>query len=135
MLKNVPDEKILAITFTRKARREMVKRLNKAIPGNNFHIETFNSFCEKMLLKSGHLIYDKEHKVLDFKNKISLGNAPVPVWPDAQGKERGVALLPIHPSVIKALKTHPDQKFYLVLPSYDSYQTSLAFLFLIDKVS
>jgi len=75
MLKNVPDEKILAITFTRKARREMVKRLNKAIPGNNFHIETFNSFCEKMLLKSGHLIYDKEHKVLDFKNKISLINS------------------------------------------------------------
>jgi len=74
-LKNVSDDKILAITFTRKARKEMIKRLDKILPGNNFHIETFNSFCEKMLIKFGHLIYDKSYRVLDFRNKILLVNS------------------------------------------------------------
>lgn len=73
-LKNVDDDKILAITFTRKARKEMIERLNKTIPGNNFHIETFNSFCEKMLIKNGHLIYSKPYRVLDFRKKILLIN-------------------------------------------------------------
>ncbi len=74
-MKSVADDKILAITFTRKARKEMIKRLDKIFPGNNFHIETFNSFCEKMLIKSGHLIYDKNYRVLDFRNKILLINS------------------------------------------------------------
>ncbi len=73
-LKNVEEDKILAITFTRKARKEMINRLDKILPGNRLHIETFNSFCEKILLKSGHLIYDKAYKVLDFKNRILLVN-------------------------------------------------------------
>lgn len=73
-LKNVSDDKILAITFTRKARKEMIKRLDKILPRNNFRIETFNSFCEKMLIKFGHLIYDKGCRVLDFRNKILLIN-------------------------------------------------------------
>jgi hypothetical protein len=33
-----------------------------------------------------------------FRDKIALGNDPIPVWPDAMGEERGVALLPIHPN-------------------------------------
>ena len=73
-LKNIPDEKILAITFTRKARKEMIKRLSNILPNNRFHIETFNSFCEKMLIKFGHLIYDKPYRVLDFRNKIMMVN-------------------------------------------------------------
>jgi len=72
-LKNVEDGKILAITFTRKARKEMIKRLDKLMPGNGFHIETFNSFSEKILRKFGHLI-NKDYKVLDFRNRIVLIN-------------------------------------------------------------
>lgn len=73
-LKSIEEDKILAITFTRKARKEMIKRLDKMLPENRLHIETFNSLCEKILLKSGHLIYDKAYKVLDFKNRILLVN-------------------------------------------------------------
>jgi len=73
-LKNVQDDKILAITFTRKARKEMIKRLEKILPGNKFYIETFNSFCEKMLKQYSNMIYNKNCKVLDFKNRILLVN-------------------------------------------------------------
>ncbi|MBW2988994.1 UvrD-helicase domain-containing protein [Candidatus Woesearchaeota archaeon] len=73
-LKNIGDEKILAITFTRKARKEMIKRLEDMMPGNNLQVETFNSFCEKMLLRSGHLIYDRNYGVLDFRKRILLVN-------------------------------------------------------------
>jgi superfamily I DNA/RNA helicase len=73
-LKNVPDDKILAITFTRKARKEMITRLEDKVPGHGFQIETFNSFCEKMLIKHGHLIYGKKYAVLDFRKKILLIN-------------------------------------------------------------
>ncbi|MBW2975553.1 UvrD-helicase domain-containing protein [Candidatus Woesearchaeota archaeon] len=73
-LKNVDDDRILAITFTRKARKEMLKRLNTILPGNSLQIETFNSFCEKILLRSGHLIYNRKYKVLDFRSRILLVN-------------------------------------------------------------
>lgn len=65
--KSIPQNKILAITFTRKARQEMMLRLDKSIPNHNIKIETFNSFCEKILKKYGSEIYDKPCKVLDFK--------------------------------------------------------------------
>lgn len=54
-----------------------------------------------------------------FKNKIALGDDPPPIWPDAKGKIRGVALLPIHASVTKALQTHPDEGFYNLLVLVD----------------
>ena len=54
--RNIPQEKVLAITFTRKARREMIARLDKQIPGNLISIETFNSFCEKILKKNEDLV-------------------------------------------------------------------------------
>ncbi len=66
--KNVPSEKILAITFTRKARNEMKKRLkNSEI---NVKIETFNSFCEKILRKYENKIYDGKVKVEGYREKL-----------------------------------------------------------------
>lgn len=54
-----------------------------------------------------------------FHDKIALGNDPIPVWPDAIGEKRGVALAPIHPSIPKALRENPDQPFYELLVLVD----------------
>jgi superfamily I DNA/RNA helicase len=70
--KGVPAEKILAITFTRKARVEMMQRLEKLMPGNLVRVDTFNSFSEKILQKNELKCYDKKCRVLDFSSKIKL---------------------------------------------------------------
>jgi superfamily I DNA/RNA helicase len=71
--KSYDAAKILAITFTRKARREMEKRLiENGVSG--VKVETFNSFCEKILLANNDLIYDKQVRILDYKDKIMLIN-------------------------------------------------------------
>jgi DNA helicase-4 len=65
--------KILAITFTRKARQEMEHRLEKlGIQG--VQIETFNSFSEKILQKYGHLFYDSPKRVMTYQDKIFAMN-------------------------------------------------------------
>ena len=65
-------EKILCVTFTRKARNEMKERLDLMYPNNNIEIETFNSYCEKILKKHDSIIYDKPHSVMDFRTQIIL---------------------------------------------------------------
>lgn len=64
----IKGEKILAITFTRKARQEMQKRLNEL--GINAIVETFNSFSEKILLKHGGKIYGKKVRITSFQEKM-----------------------------------------------------------------
>tara|TARA_Y100000310_G_C20701281_1_gene830134 strand:+ start:6365 stop:8422 length:2058 start_codon:yes stop_codon:yes gene_type:complete len=69
--KGVKSKNILAITFTRKARREMQNRLKKnEVEG--VHVETFNSFCEKILKINNDLIYDKPTRVVTYGDKIRL---------------------------------------------------------------
>jgi DNA helicase II / ATP-dependent DNA helicase PcrA len=63
----------LAITFTRKARREMEARLAKA-GIRDVAVETFNSFSEKMLLKHAKLIYKIPTRVMSYSDKIFLMN-------------------------------------------------------------
>lgn len=58
-----------------------------------------------------------------FHDKIALGNDPIPVWPDAMGKKRGVALAPLHPSIPKALRENPDQLFYELLVLIDAIRS------------
>jgi superfamily I DNA/RNA helicase len=70
--KGVPAEKILAITFTRKARVEMMQRLERLMPGNLVRVDTFNSFSEKILQKNEIQCYGKNCRVLDFSSKIKL---------------------------------------------------------------
>lgn len=70
--KNIPSDEILAITFTRKARLEMIARLNSLIPGHKVNIETFNSFCEKILKKHGNELYEKEYRMIDYSEKIKI---------------------------------------------------------------
>jgi len=70
--RSVQPARILAITFTRKARQEMIKRLSKAGLGNSVEIETFNSFCEKILKRYNDIIYGKPVKVLNYPDKIRI---------------------------------------------------------------
>jgi superfamily I DNA/RNA helicase len=63
--------KILAITFTRKARQEMLKRLHQNhVLG--VHVHTFNSFCEQLLRQHASLMYDKPTRVISYSDKIRL---------------------------------------------------------------
>lgn len=55
-----------------------------------------------------------------FADKIALGDDPIPVWPDAMGKEKGVALPPLHPTVVNALHNSPDQRLYELLVLVDA---------------
>ena len=67
-------KRILCVTFTRKARTEMMERLEKMYPNHDIEVETFNSFCEKILRKHEKIIYNKQTKVMDYKTKINLIN-------------------------------------------------------------
>lgn len=64
----VSKDKILAITFTKKAREEMQLRLAKL--GVSVKVETFNSFCEKILLKNTAKIYGRRMRVASFQDKM-----------------------------------------------------------------
>ncbi|MFW6122112.1 MAG: ATP-dependent helicase, partial [Petrotogales bacterium] len=72
--RSIDPKKILAITFTRKARREMMIRLSEADLLNSVMVETFNSFCEKILRQYNYLIYDKPVRVISFKDKVVMIN-------------------------------------------------------------
>lgn len=61
-----------------------------------------------------------------FQGKIALGNDPIPVWPDAYGNKKGIALDPIHPSVTKALNQYPDELFYEFLVLIDAIRIGRA---------
>jgi len=61
-------DKILAITFTRKAKLEMKNRLDR-LGVKGVVIETFNSFCEKILLKNSGNFYGKPVRVANFEDK------------------------------------------------------------------
>ena len=69
--RGVKPEKILAITFTKKAKEEMAKRL-ASLGITSVYVETFNSFAEKQLKRHGSLIYSKPSRVVTFKDKIAL---------------------------------------------------------------
>ena len=68
--RGVDPKKILAITFTRKAKQEMKKRLIEL--GVNTHVQTFNSFSEKVLRIYGDKIYRRFIKVIDYREKIIM---------------------------------------------------------------
>ncbi|MDA3836651.1 MAG: exodeoxyribonuclease V subunit gamma [Nanoarchaeota archaeon] len=67
-MKKVRADEILAITFTRKAKEEMERRLSAM--GINANIQTFNSFCERILLKYGGKIYGKRVRVAGYSEKM-----------------------------------------------------------------
>lgn len=48
------------------------------------------------------------------KALLSSGENP-PVWPDAHGEARGIALAPLHPSVLDAVRNDKDLWEFLAL--------------------
>jgi len=66
--RSISSDKILAITFTRKARKEMQERLSKLNIQTN--VETFNSFCEKILRQHSDKIYGRNINVITYGNKV-----------------------------------------------------------------
>ena len=67
--KGMDASKILAITFTRKARREMEKRLFE-LGVKGVVVNTFNSFCESILRRHGNEIYGRTIRVQGYGDKI-----------------------------------------------------------------
>jgi hypothetical protein len=51
---------------------------------------------------------------------IAQGTEPIPVWPFAQGKERGLALEPLYRSVPLAISQYPEEEFYDLLVLVDA---------------
>ncbi|MFH1605916.1 MAG: ATP-dependent DNA helicase UvrD2 [Nanoarchaeota archaeon] len=70
----VNPKKILAITFTRKARQEMINRLSGFDTFGLVKIETFNSFCEKILREHNDVLYDESVRVISYRDKIMIVN-------------------------------------------------------------
>ena len=67
-MKKIKGDKILAITFTKKAKEEMKRRLEKM--GVQVVVETFNSFSEKILLKNTARIYGRRMRVANYQDKM-----------------------------------------------------------------
>jgi len=49
------------------------------------------------------------------KEYIAKGSDPIPVWPYAEGKQRGMSLEPLYSSVPKSVSLFPDPAFYDLL--------------------
>ncbi len=55
-----------------------------------------------------------------FEGQIVVGQEPMPVWPYAEGTNRGLALKPLYPSVPKSIIQYPDTEFYDLLALIDA---------------
>ncbi len=62
-------KKILAITFTRKAKQEMQHRLER-FP--DVSVETFNSFCERILKTHNDEVYDRQVNMIGYRDRIRI---------------------------------------------------------------
>lgn len=54
------------------------------------------------------------------RNKLIQDQDPIPIWPCVEGTDKGVALLPLYPSVPRSLIQYPDQLFYDLLALIDA---------------
>lgn len=59
-------------------------------------------------------------------DQISLGNDPIPIWPYALGKTRGIVLEPLHKNLPKALTEYPDNNLHEILILIDALRIGRA---------
>ena len=57
---------------------------------------------------------------------ISIGNDPIPIWPYALGKSRGIVVEPLHKNVPKALTEFPDHNLHEILTLLDALRIGRA---------
>ena len=86
--RSISPSKILAITFTRKARTEMAARISKSQYCNGVFVDTFNSFCEKILNQHNDAIYKRNTRVVSYGEKIRIFKAAL----KESGIEAGFAI-------------------------------------------
>jgi len=58
-----------------------------------------------------------------FKKHIFVGDDPIPVWPYAEGDQRGLALEPLYRSVPQSITQYPDELFYELLVLIDAIRS------------
>ncbi len=69
----IPDDNILAITFTNKAAREMNERVEQLAGKRNVWISTFHSMCVRILRRHSSLIgFDRGFNILDDADQLSV---------------------------------------------------------------
>ncbi len=57
---------------------------------------------------------------------IISGYDPIPVWPYAEGNQKGIALEPLYPSVPESVIKYPDPLFYELLVLVDAIRSGRA---------
>lgn len=71
--KGIPSYKILAITFTNKAAKEMRERLENIVPGNNAFVGTFHSLGVRIIRENAPLLgLDRNFSIVDSDDVLSI---------------------------------------------------------------
>ena len=110
--------------LARLAQAELIHRLKP-------NIVVVRKACEELFLHGFRYIYPLQkgaftigiptsHAAPIFEGKFQLGSDPIPVWPCAMGKFKGIAVEPLYPNLPMALHEYPDDKFYALLAIVDA---------------
>ena len=117
------------------------KRLNKSgllqpgLEGGAYQLVI--AACEELLISGVKYIFPAQmgeytcgiptsYAAPIFEKQIMVGRDPIPVWPHAEGNQRGLALAPLYSSVPKSIIQYPDQAFYDLLALIDALRQGRA---------
>ncbi|PIE24053.1 MAG: ATP-dependent DNA helicase PcrA [Planctomycetota bacterium] len=131
--KGVPESRILGMTFTNKAAREMAERVSLLVPGSRIRLATFHSACARFLRRDGERLgFGRDFTIYDVSDRdqlikqiqVQLDISPKEIRPSAIGfqisrlKNEGV-----HPEDYEADPYVPLSRF--VSRIYRPYQEAL----------